>query len=136
MYGNNYKNETKPLSNFASWWVGSRLGLLLKIISQTVLKLIGTETLYQKSAITLASSEHFKFHPPTVITNEDYRFIVLEQLAAIDISPKNIIIEPAARNTAPAILCTSIVYHSDEDASSWWLRPTIGSKIRKIFVRR
>ena len=98
--------------------VGSRLWpSSRKSFPKQFLKLIGTETFYQKSAITLASSEHFKFHPPTVITNEDYRFIVLEQLAAIDISPKNIIIEPAARNTAPAILAASIiVYESDEDA--------------------
>jgi len=41
------------------------------------------------------------------VTGEDFRFIVTEQLAACQISPAGILIEPDARNTAPAILAAA-----------------------------
>lgn len=40
---------------------------------------------------------------PLVITNEQHRFIVAEQLRQIDQLRDNIILEPCGRNTAPAI---------------------------------
>lgn len=45
---------------------------------------------------------------PLVITNADFRFIVAEQLAAEGIRPAAIMIEPAARNTGPAILAAAV----------------------------
>ena len=38
------------------------------------------------------------------MTNSDYRFIVAEQLQSVGIDPAAILIEPEARNTAPAAL--------------------------------
>jgi len=43
-----------------------------------------------------------------VITGADFRFIVTEQLAAVRIAPAAIVIEPAARNTAPAICAAAL----------------------------
>ena len=43
-----------------------------------------------------------------VLTNSDFRFIVTEQLAAVDIDPSAILIEPEGRNTAPAILAAAL----------------------------
>ena len=63
--------------------------------------LIGDETLFQASARRL-SNEHFT--NPVVMTNSDFRFIVAEQLEQASITPGRIVIEPAGRNTAPAIL--------------------------------
>lgn len=40
---------------------------------------------------------------PIVVCNEDHRFMMAEQLLNIEIEAKAIILEPAARNTAPAI---------------------------------
>ena len=40
---------------------------------------------------------------PILICNEEHRFIVAEQLRSINVKPKTIILEPFARNTAPAI---------------------------------
>ncbi|MBF0201618.1 MAG: mannose-1-phosphate guanylyltransferase/mannose-6-phosphate isomerase [Desulfamplus sp.] len=40
---------------------------------------------------------------PLVVCNESHRFTVAEQLRRIDIKPLSIILEPAGRNTAPAI---------------------------------
>ncbi len=40
---------------------------------------------------------------PIIICNEEYRFIVAEQLRKINIKPEAILLEPIGRNTAPAI---------------------------------
>ena len=44
-------------------------------------------------------------HPiaPIVVCNDEHRFMVLQQLGAIDVVPSAILLEPVARNTAPAI---------------------------------
>jgi mannose-1-phosphate guanylyltransferase len=38
-----------------------------------------------------------------VICNDEYRFMVAEQLRQIDIEAESIILEPVGRNTAPAL---------------------------------
>ena len=45
---------------------------------------------------------------PIFICNEDHRFIVAEQLRTIKVKPKKIILEPFARNTAPAIALAAL----------------------------
>ncbi|MBC7601151.1 MAG: mannose-1-phosphate guanylyltransferase/mannose-6-phosphate isomerase [Ramlibacter sp.] len=46
--------------------------------------------------------------PPVVVTNETYRFLVLDQLASIGEKQAAIILEPAARNTAPALTLAAL----------------------------
>ncbi len=67
--------------------------------------LIGTESLFQASARRLSGTG---FAPPMVITGADYRFIATEQLNAIGQTGATVLIEPAARNTAPAVLAASL----------------------------
>ena len=45
---------------------------------------------------------------PLVICNEDHRFIVAEQLRAINSKPKKILLEPFGKNTAPAITIAAL----------------------------
>lgn len=63
--------------------------------------LTGDETLFQAAAGRLGGPD---VAAPLIVTSADFRFIVTEQLAAIGIDPGPILIEPSARNTAPAIL--------------------------------
>jgi mannose-1-phosphate guanylyltransferase / mannose-6-phosphate isomerase len=63
------------------------------------------ETLFQAAARLLSGPG---YAPPSVITASDFRFIVAEQLAMAGIDPGAIVIEPAARNTAPAILAMAL----------------------------
>jgi mannose-1-phosphate guanylyltransferase/mannose-6-phosphate isomerase len=74
-------------------------------------ELTGKESLFQASALRLTGEG---FSAPTVITASDFRFIVLEQLAAVQIAPAATLIEPEGRNTAPAILAAAL----DLDAQS------------------
>lgn len=46
--------------------------------------------------------------PPMLICNEDHRFIVAEQMRQIGIQPGSIILEPAGRNTAPAVAVAAL----------------------------
>ena len=43
-----------------------------------------------------------------VVTNEEYRFLVLDQLAAAGLDKAAVILEPAARNTAPALALAAL----------------------------
>jgi mannose-1-phosphate guanylyltransferase/mannose-6-phosphate isomerase len=80
-------------------------------------KFIGEKTLFQSSAQRLTSSDTLDFAPHITLTNAAFRFIIGDQLQEIGIDPGPILIEPAARNTAPAILTASIFAQSkDEDA--------------------
>ena len=68
-------------------------------------KLMGEESLFQASAQRLSGEG---FAAPMVLTGSDFRFIVTEQLAAVEIAPAGILIEPEGRNTAPAILAAAL----------------------------
>ena len=46
---------------------------------------------------------------PIIITNEDQRFIVAEQMREINIKTNSILLEPFGRNTAPAIALAASV---------------------------
>ena len=94
---------------------GTRLWpLSRKSYPKQFVPLLGEETLFQASARRLSGAE---FAAPVVLTNSDFRFIVTEQLAAVGIDPGAILIEPEARNTAPAILAAALwLAQSDPDA--------------------
>ena len=70
--------------------------------------LIGEKTLFQQSALRLTTSAQVEFAAHIILTNSDFRFIVTEQLQELGIDPDTILIEPEAKNTAPAILAASL----------------------------
>ncbi len=74
-------------------------------------------TLFQEAALRLVSSPIVSFSPHITITNSDFRFIVVEQLQEVGIDPGSILIEPFARNTAPAVLAACL-YASNEDPNA------------------
>jgi len=67
--------------------------------------LTGEGSLFQQAATRLSGAG---FARPVVVTNSEFRFIVVEQLAAAEIDPGAILIEPSGRNTAPAILAATL----------------------------
>ena len=68
-------------------------------------KLMGESSLFQASAQRLSGEG---FAAPVILTGSDFRFVVIEQLAAVEIAPAEILIEPEGRNTAPAILAAAL----------------------------
>jgi mannose-1-phosphate guanylyltransferase / mannose-6-phosphate isomerase len=67
--------------------------------------LLGRESLFQASARRLGGAG---YAAPVVVTSDDFRFIVTEQLADIDVVPGAVLIEPEPRDTAPAILAAAL----------------------------
>ncbi len=94
---------------------GSRLWpLSRKSYPKQFAALTGSESLFQASVRRLGGPE---FAAPLVLTNADFRFIVTEQLAEAGVEPGAILIEPAGRNTAPAVLAAALwLAQSDPDS--------------------
>ena len=64
------------------------------------------------------------FAAPCILSNNDHRFIVAEQLKQIGIEPDKIILEPVARNTAPAALNASLLVAQKDENSLLLLLPS------------
>lgn len=75
--------------------------------------LIGDESLYQ---MTLRRLSGPGFAAPVIMTGDDFRFMAMEQAAAIGLSDARVFIEPMARDTAPAILTAALVLKVQPDA--------------------
>ncbi|SFB04239.1 mannose-1-phosphate guanylyltransferase/mannose-1-phosphate guanylyltransferase / mannose-6-phosphate isomerase [Poseidonocella pacifica] len=85
---------------------GTRLWpLSRKSFPKQFTEVVGDETLFQASARRFVGEG---FVDPVVVTGNDFRFIVTEQLEEIGVSHAGIIIEPSGRNTAPAAIASAI----------------------------
>lgn len=65
------------------------------------IQFVGDRTLFQ-STLSRVSDEAL-YEAPVVITNEDFRFLVAEQARELGVKLSGILLEPVARNTAPAV---------------------------------
>ncbi len=68
-------------------------------------KFLGQNSLFQN---TVTRFDDPRFEPPLILTSNEYRFIIGEQLNQTEINNSGIIIEPNPRNTAPAILAAAL----------------------------
>ncbi|HHI93653.1 MAG TPA: mannose-1-phosphate guanylyltransferase/mannose-6-phosphate isomerase [Gammaproteobacteria bacterium] len=73
------------------------------LLQKTVLRLEGLSTLVGQVA------------EPMIVCNEQHRFLVAEQLRAIDHGSAAILLEPEGRNTAPALTVAALASLSDGD---------------------
>jgi mannose-1-phosphate guanylyltransferase/mannose-6-phosphate isomerase len=74
------------------------------------LVLHGNRSLFQDAALRLAALDaaDLKLLPPTVVGNEEHRFLVLEQLRETKLEGATLLLEPTARNTAPAMTLAAL----------------------------
>lgn len=68
-------------------------------------------TMFQR---TLSRLEGLEYSNPLIISNEQHRFIVAEQLRTAEINCQKIVLEPFARNTAPAIALAALQATADD----------------------
>ncbi|KMW47009.1 mannose-1-phosphate guanylyltransferase/mannose-6-phosphate isomerase [Ralstonia insidiosa] len=71
------------------------------------LRLTGEHTLVQQTALRLRGIGNVA--GPIMITNEDQRFIVAEQMRSIAVEPSAIVLEPMGRDTAPAVAVAALL---------------------------
>ncbi|MBB5403373.1 MULTISPECIES: mannose-1-phosphate guanylyltransferase/mannose-6-phosphate isomerase [Paraburkholderia] len=71
------------------------------------LALTGEHTLVQQTALRLRGIDGVT--APIVVTNNEQRFLVAEQLRQVDVGSASIVLEPASRNTAPAIAVAALL---------------------------
>jgi mannose-1-phosphate guanylyltransferase / mannose-6-phosphate isomerase len=86
-----------------------------------LLALIGDDSLLQATVRrldgldSLEADHHIVLNDPIVVSNEEYRFVVAEQMRVID-RHATIVLEPTGRNTAPALTLAALeVNHNDAD---------------------
>jgi mannose-1-phosphate guanylyltransferase / mannose-6-phosphate isomerase len=79
-----------------------------------LLPLISEISLLQETAWRVAGPG---MEPPMLVSSDAHRFVVAEQMRTIGIRPRTILLEPVARNTAPAIAAAALLlWESDPDA--------------------
>lgn len=77
--------------------------------------LISEESLFQSAVLRLTGKG---YAAPLVITTEPFRFVALEQMENIGITPAEVLIEPSARNTGPAVAAALVwMGRHDPDAT-------------------
>lgn len=75
----------------------------------------GQGTLFERTLTRLSSAEGFR--APIVVSSEAYRFQVAEGLEKVGVTPEAVLLEPLARNTAPAVIAAAtLLAASDPDA--------------------
>jgi mannose-1-phosphate guanylyltransferase/mannose-6-phosphate isomerase len=85
---------------------GTRLWPLSReLYPKQLLALLGTETMLQQTALRVGGLD---CAAPVVVCNEAHRFLVAEQLRALQMNPRAIVLEPFGRNTAPAIALAAL----------------------------
>ncbi len=79
--------------------------------------LISARTMLQETAQRACGSD---FSAPIVVSNQEHRFIIAEQLRAAKISNARILLEPVGRNSAPAVAAAAVMAaQADPDAVLW-----------------
>lgn len=91
---------------------GTRLWPLSRAsLPKQLLALNGARTMIQD---TVLRSQGLGAAPPILLCGEDHRFLVAEQMQAIGVSPSAIVLEPVARNTAPAAAVAALLVARDD----------------------
>ena len=85
------------------------------------LTLIGDRSLYQETV--LRANALADVQSPVTVCSEDHRFMVGEQLQEIGVAHGGILLEPMARNTAPAIAIAALHLLADDAQATMLVLP-------------
>ncbi|HYC13709.1 MAG TPA: mannose-1-phosphate guanylyltransferase/mannose-6-phosphate isomerase, partial [Stellaceae bacterium] len=77
-----------------------------------LLPLLSEKSLLQEAVLRVEDPQ--RFAPPLVIANDEHRFIIAEQLRAVGVKPRALVLEPQGRNTAPAICVAALILSADD----------------------
>ena len=77
-----------------------------KLLPKQFLPLVSERSMLQDTALRAAAVAGAQ--APIVVSNDDHRFLVAEQMRSAGIKPARLILEPVGRNTAPAIAAAAL----------------------------
>ncbi|MEM8979256.1 MAG: mannose-1-phosphate guanylyltransferase/mannose-6-phosphate isomerase [Pseudomonadota bacterium] len=101
---------------------GTRLWpLSRKSYPKQFVNLIGENSLFQASAQRLSGPG---FAAPSIVTGADFRFVVIEQLASLQMVAADILIEPSAKNTAAAVCAAALSLEARDPGSLMLVAPS------------
>ncbi len=83
--------------------------------------LLGGLSLFQRTAERLTGEG---FAPPWIVTGENFRFTVTDQLAQIGMHAKNILLEPEPKNTGPAICALALAIEEQHPGGLMLVSPS------------
>lgn len=93
---------------------GTRLWPLSRAaLPKQFLPLISDHTLFQETLLRLKNVPNMA--APLVICNNEHRFLVAEQLRAVNIDPLLQVLEPLGRNTAPAVAIAALAAQAKDN---------------------
>ncbi len=96
-------------------WPLSRAGFPKQFLALTD----SGQTLYQEAVTRLAATaaDDLRVAAPITVTNEEHRFLVLDQLREVQreskLTPGTVLLEPTGRNTAPAVTLAALAAMRD-----------------------
>jgi mannose-1-phosphate guanylyltransferase/mannose-6-phosphate isomerase len=96
-----------------------------------LLSLLSEQTMLQETA--LRGMSDMGFAPPLVICNDEHRFLIDEQLRQVGVVPQQILLEPVARNTGPAVTVAALWLAARDPDAVMLVQPSdhvIGSTAR------
>ena len=92
---------------------GSRLWPLSReAFPKQLLPLTSERSLLQKTAERIVDQNMYE--RPIVVCNAEHRFVIAEQLRQVGIEPEAIVLEPIAKNTAPAVAVAAMMLSERE----------------------
>ena len=115
-----FESNTRVVPVTLSGGTGSRLWPVSReSFPKQFWPLLGKHTMIQETALR---AHGVGFAPPLVVSNNEHRFVVAEQLREAGVTGARILLEPVGRNSAPAILAAALlVAETDPDAVLWMM---------------
>jgi len=87
-----------------------------------LLPLLSDRTMLQETAAR--TRDALGLRSPVLLCNDEHKFLISEQLAAIDIVPSAILCEPISRNTAPALAAAAHWLHERDPQAVMLVLPS------------
>jgi len=117
------ENSAKIHPVILSGGSGTRLWPMSRAMQpKQLLPLLSEKTLLQETASRVSDKQ--RFAPTLVISNDQHRFQVAEQLRLAGVTLRSIVLEPMGRNTAPAICVAALILLQEDSEALMLVMPS------------